>query len=348
MSFIRSFVEWLTPRRPPAAPQRLEFDEPEQHVVPVQRPAAAAANHQKEPAKFNGKSDLADYLTHFEAVSQWNRWNYEQQGLQLAISLVEDAREILQNIHEEERYDYNTLVEALKRRFTPLGEDGHFSLELMDRKCGKHESVTVFGHKLRRLASKAYGRFADDQVLVDLYIRGLPSAEMQRDVYLKKPNTLEEAMVHAANLEFFEKKKISQRPVYAISEQTPEKKENTQIIQALGMLTDQISKISMSGPEQQRPAQQNPQQVVGNYGRNYNYGGNDGQSGGRKKARDMNQVQCFKCGEFGHFANSCPAKGTFKGPCYFCGDRGHHAASCPNAGPTMNGPPGQISHPGSN
>ena len=37
---------------------------------------------EKEPAKFNGKSDWGDYKVHFDYVSTWNQWNYQEKGLQ--------------------------------------------------------------------------------------------------------------------------------------------------------------------------------------------------------------------------------------------------------------------------
>ena len=45
--------------------------------------------------KFNGKTDWRDYHSHFVAVAEWNEWDLHECGLQLAISLVDEARELL-------------------------------------------------------------------------------------------------------------------------------------------------------------------------------------------------------------------------------------------------------------
>ncbi len=54
----------------------------------------------KEHMWFNGKGDWSDYYCHFTAVVDCNEWSDAECGLQLAISLVEDAREVLAGLPE--------------------------------------------------------------------------------------------------------------------------------------------------------------------------------------------------------------------------------------------------------
>ena len=68
---------------------------------------------EKDPIRYAGKADWLDYLRHFEAVSAWNQWGYHECGLQLAISLVDEAREVLSSLPRHLQNDYNSLVEAL-------------------------------------------------------------------------------------------------------------------------------------------------------------------------------------------------------------------------------------------
>lgn len=327
MSFINSIVNWFTPRRRPPVNQPNDYrpvpvvSTPVSPIGPVipsapqfEQVPRTNNKREKEASKYNGRSDLNDYLSHFRAVSYWNRWSYEDQGIQLAICLVEDAREILQGLDDIDRYDFDTLVENLQRRFSPLGQESQFSLELMDRKCKQNESVTEFGHALRRLACKAYDRrYVDEQLLVDLYVKGLPSQDMQRHVFLNKPRDLNEAINLAVTCEAFDKagrRREEKRPVHVIAAEN-KVDINTQILQTLERMNE---KLSVSSP---------PTQTVVN---------NTSQQG--RKYRDISQVKCYKCEAYGHYASTCTSslakrKSTGR-PCFLCSETGHFAAECPN------------------
>jgi hypothetical protein len=57
----------------------------------------------------------------------------------------------------------------------------------MNKMCKAEDSVSSYGHSLQRLASRAYpGQSVDENILVDLYIKGLPNQDMKRHVYVAK------------------------------------------------------------------------------------------------------------------------------------------------------------------
>ena len=110
-------------------------------------------------------------MSHFEAVAQWNRWSYEEKDLQLAISLIDEAREVLISL-DDEKYDYDVLCHALGGRFSPEGKESTYALQLMNRQCKKNEDITSYGYAIRRLAVKAYpDQTVDEKFLVDLFMR---------------------------------------------------------------------------------------------------------------------------------------------------------------------------------
>ena len=69
---------------------------------------------------------------------------------------------------------------------------------------------------------------------------------------------------------------------------------------------------------------------------------NQGELGLAGIAKDLSGVKCYKCGEFGHYANKCPNKGKnnsgggnggrrtskFNGTCNLCGKFGHMKRNC--------------------
>lgn len=85
----------------------------------------------KEPMRFNGKTDWNDYYSHLMAIAEWNGWNIEECGLQLALSLVDEAREVFSSLHPSERRNFHTLKRALQQRFDPEGRETTYSFELM-------------------------------------------------------------------------------------------------------------------------------------------------------------------------------------------------------------------------
>ena len=53
----------------------------------------------------------------------------------------------------------------------------------------------------------------------------------------------------------------------------------------------------------------------------------------KQTQRNTKQVQCFGCGEYGHYKRFCPndvsrCRGKDTGPCYICGKLGHLARAC--------------------
>ena len=193
--------ESATPVDPPAAPRR-----PRRLSVPVDpsQPAIPRRERLKEAPKYSGKSEIENYLRQFEIVATLNNWNYAQSGMELATSLTEEAQEVLATLPGEWTTDFDTLCDALLQRFSPEGREGGYTIELLSRTCRKSENVVEYGHALKRLARRAYPGGLQEKLLVDLYIKGLPSREFKRYVHLAQPHTMEAAMDLARGFQAFE------------------------------------------------------------------------------------------------------------------------------------------------
>ena len=167
-------------------------------------PCAPCKRKPKQAPTYEGTTDIHQFLLQFEILSNYNQWDGETRGLELATSLSGDAREVLANLEPDDRQNYESLRLALINRFAPPGREARSAIQLYSRVCQSGENAVAFGHALRRLAHQAYRGAVDDQVLIGLYIRGLRDVGMRRHVHLSRPSTLTEAMSLASNFEVFE------------------------------------------------------------------------------------------------------------------------------------------------
>ena len=291
-----------TPSMPRHLPVQTEMKPDDEISNQFCRQSSKLERREKEPMRYSGKTDWPDYLDHFSAVARWNNWNHREMGIQLAISLTDEAREVLGSIHRHEQHDFDILVDALTRRFSPEGRESQFSLQLMNRVCKSDETVTSYGHAIRRLAHKAYpNQVIEDKILVDLYIKGLPTKEMKRHVYLAKPFTLAQAINCAVTFEAFDcpsKTEISEstrkpKPYVAAVKTTDlsqfddkSKKQNetetSKLTELLSKMNETVAQLSENVEKLNKP-------------RTFSHA---------QKSNKMN-VECFKCHRKGHNARDC-------------------------------------------
>ena len=324
--------QFLNPRMSTPGPNHNRYDKREPALpytiddIPHFDADLSPRRKEKEPMKYNGKSDWTDYLGHFRAVSEWNHWAYPEMGLQLAMCLTEDAREVLGSMPHTIQHDFDFLTDALTRRFSPEGRESQYSLELMNHICRPDEDVTSYGHTVRRLANRAYpGQILDEQILVDLYIKGLPKPDMKRHVYLAKPKTLAQAINCAVTYDAFDnpmgsnsdtlKKPKTQVSVMAPLQAAvaPTNNGNSANNVELNKLTETIVKMN---------------ETVSQLNSTVNRLNNSQKRGQRPAGGNNDHVECFRCHRRGHYARDCPEAVNQR-------PDGHNRAN-PNNGPMGN------------
>ena len=251
---------------------------------------------EKDPMRFNGRTDWPDYLRHFDAVAKWNYWNYDECGLQLAICLIDEAREVLSCLPAHLQNDYDSLKSALTSRYSPAGKESQYAHELMNRTCRSDETVTAFGQNLRRLASKAYADKVDDRILLSLFIKGLPDKGMQKHVHFSKPSTLADAICLASEYECFD------RPSETKASSKMHKPRDTMIspVEQTSKSEDSRTDKALTGT---LDSMMNVLRDLGS------------------KINQMGNKQSHQ---------SYPKQSSFKGDCFSCHERGHIQRFCPN------------------
>ena len=153
-----------------------------------------------EPETFDGSAlgvDISEYLIHFEQVADWNKWNDDQKAKMLTIKLRGEAQKLLTTLSYLQVMNYSALKQSLIQRFNPKEREITYRCEFRTRKRTKNELCSDYGYALRRLAQRAYPNLpynALEVIVIDQFIMGLGSLELQKHVQFKHPNTLNEAI----------------------------------------------------------------------------------------------------------------------------------------------------------
>ena len=250
---------------------------------------------QKEPMKYNGRTDFDDYLGHFAAIAHWNNWDYGDKGMQLACSLIEGAREILTTIPSHLSYDYDSLLNALKRTYSPPGRETQYAVEFMNRTCRPNESVAEYGHVLQRLASRAYpGTTIAEPVMMDMYLKGLPDLAIRRHVHSMKPKSLSEAITTAVAYQAFDRCQVTPPP------RKPQAIRHVTTVSETAVPPSEQSRVHREPPVSMQPVPTSRFNDNGSVQRQV------------RQRRDLSTVECFKCHQMGHYARECPSSTSFR------------------------------------
>jgi hypothetical protein len=102
----------------------------------------------------------------------------------------------------------NLLKKILSQRFNPLERETAHKLEFKNSCKQKDESVSDYGHALRRLASQAYPSLdlvSIEALVVDQFVEELGNRDLKWYVQLiNRPKTLDQAISYAIEYEAFE------------------------------------------------------------------------------------------------------------------------------------------------
>ena len=64
------------------------------------------------PEKFE-RGDVEEFLYHFRQTTKWNRWNSEEEAIQLSMALKGPARQVLMGLAPYDQHDPGMIKRAL-------------------------------------------------------------------------------------------------------------------------------------------------------------------------------------------------------------------------------------------
>ncbi|KAJ3645651.1 hypothetical protein Zmor_023292 [Zophobas morio] len=153
---------------------------------------------------YDGKASWEEYFTQFNIIADLNGWNNSEKVNVLAAMLRNSAVNVLQNLPQEDRLNYEKLTSALKLRFG----DAHLAEllygQLRNRIQSLNEDLTSYAYEVQTLAKKVFVNSpleTQELVASKQFVEGIEDIEVQKIVRLSSPRTLQDALVKALDIE---------------------------------------------------------------------------------------------------------------------------------------------------
>ena len=109
-----------------------------------------------KPQTFDGTSDLPEYLCHFEACADINGWDGPDKCRVFGAYLLGAARTYYLGLGERKKYDFDYLVDSLKRRFASQNLSASWRSRLQSRKRKVGECIRQLGDDLWKMAVRGH------------------------------------------------------------------------------------------------------------------------------------------------------------------------------------------------
>ena len=255
--------------------QRMEIKLRESITVSNTSGGNHMTNIRVKPCLYTGETPWDEYILQFEIVAEINKWDSLEKAKILATVLRESAVSVLNNLAEPDRLDYNKLTEALKLRF---GDEHLTELlhgQLHDRVQLYNESLTSYAQDIHKLSRKAFREcpsHTQELVATRQFIQGLLNKEVQKMVRLATPNSLQQALVKALEIEAAIRASSESRTVRCLDS------------------TDDDQYVRKVGYDANRP------RIVTN----------------STQFRPRGPLRCWECGKVGHVRRYCMSSAVLK------------------------------------
>ena len=270
-------------------------------------PAARQAISSQPAMKFNGRTmDVRTWLTHFRVVARFNNWDPVQQALQLAAACEGRASNILKGLTPEQMGDYSYIVARLLGQFETHKSTKAYRSQLEARIRRHGESAEEYADELSTLAYGAYPNMDEDTaegLVADRFTRGQTDPETRKFLWLTPQCGFRSLASKCVEFEAVHVPVSAHRPaapLYAVEGSSTDLESEEELVspqRGIMAAVDTRPKVRVAP----RPAGSSTA------GRGATPRGADtGRSPNPRRQRDMDDVQCYRCGGYGHIHRRCP------------------------------------------
>lgn len=185
------------------------------------------------------------------------------------------ALQILTDLQPEERFNWQAVERALKRRFGRHAHADDTRDRLVSRRREKGESLGAYAADLRFYARHGYPTFhatVQDELALQAFIRGLQPERLREHIRLHAPKTLPAALAESERVEHV--LSTGNRPTdtrYRVCQAAYEGSDDEEV-------TCQATTTPLKRPQR-----------------------------GSRRTAGQPIERCYRCGEPGHIARHCPA-----------------------------------------
>ena len=239
-----------------------------------------------KPGIYNGRSDWADYLSHFNKCAILGGWNDKAKCIMLVLNLRAAARRFYAGLSQEESDDYSRLTAALKRRFGGKHRQDAWLFQLEMRKRKSDESILELLDDIWQMTQRAYCNY-DHRSLELLALKHfcrVINADTKARCFESKCSNIKDAVNIIERYSGLYEDNMEERRT-AVN--TKESRLDTTVTATNGA-SEQCENLGIRNAE--NLPQKQSKFVPGNYG----------------QRRQLGQVTCYGCGEKGHYRSKCP------------------------------------------
>ena len=263
---------------------------------------------------YDGKSKWQTFLRQFESVTY--RWREGRKLQHLLASLRGDAAEFAFDLDPDILDDYEVLVAELEKRFHTRETRETHVRQFYSRKFKRGESIREYASDLKRLIRKAYPSGISHEVMEDMllkqYFDGLGDEDLHYYVqYLKSPGTLDQAVELVYEYDDrrnIQREQTKEKPHWREDKPSRERTEKSKVRSVESKDSNPKVKPRSYGQQKESAADKCRLDELEKSMTKMAQMMEKFLSLQDKKSTNIENIECFKCHEMGHYASQCPSK----------------------------------------